>query len=139
MRDPKLAHILVCIWDKGQGTRDKGQGTRDKGQGTRDKGQGTRDKGQGTRDKGQGTRDKGQGTRDKGQGTRDKGQGTRDKGQGTRDLTQKSSSKLLFFKLLTGLPELLAKKLGENIKKPRRSTRNRFKICQKSQTEISAI
>ena len=37
------------------------------------------------------------------------------------------------------IPELLAKKLGENIKKPKRSTQNRFKICQKSQTEISAI
>ena len=33
------------------------------------------------------------------------------------------------WQLPTGFPEILAKKLGENLKKPRRSTQIRSKIC----------
>ena len=36
-------------------------------------------------------------------------------------------------------PELLVKKSGQNIKKPRRSTSKRFEICSKSRSEISSI
>ena len=41
--------------------------------------------------------------------------------------------------LPTVFPELLVKKSGQNIKKPRRSTSKRFKICSKSRSEIAAI